>query len=436
MKRFLIFCIVPLMFSACVKENERAKQESVEDVIAQAQNMSIDELYRRAAEESDGKIFHGIGNSSRGKAAGETFVKELQKVRPSYSGSVDWFVPKNNSIFTLLTADIHSISHLYSMTLIQDGNLIQRKMLNTNYLLNYIPKEWKDSPNTDENANGHPFALQTLNKVFEFNSVGENADFMNCWDFVYRDVHPLFMGADGEPVGKNFLYMLTHPTYSSYLEDAYNALDSGKKSYFEPIVSGMAGEASRLGLSNANAKFALAYIKLWCAQYKAIVDDGPICAELTSSDGAGKCGLLVYSKFRSVKETESSSVNNATVAAYQDGYKGIGGYAYKHYLQIPRTSPLPWTACAFIAYMTTTKDGFYPWGRDMGGYCSNPACNQEHSRDGIVGGETVFPAKNDRGYDWWLSSSGGRLVVENPAYCAQVSAKLADWIDEQAGIRL
>ena len=429
--------MIALLFAGCKKEEQVITQkETVEQVIEQAQTMSLSELYRRAATESDGKVFYGIGNSSRGSAAGETFVKELQKINPSYSGKIEWFVPKNNSIFTLLTADAYKITPVYSMTLIQDGNLIQRKMLNTGYLLNYIPKEWKDAPGTNEQENGHPFALQTLNKVFEFNNTNNSETFRNCWDFVYKDVHPLFMGVDGEPVGKNFLYMLTNDTYASYLKDAYNALPQEKKDYFDSVINGVSSDVARLGLTSQNAKYALAYIKLWCAQYRAMVDDGPICTELTDIAGSGKCGLLVYSKFRSIKETQTSSVNNATVAAYQDGYKGIGGYAYKHYLQIPRTSPLPWTACAFIAYMTTSKEGFYPWGRDMGGYCSNPACNQEHSKDGYADGAELYPAKNDRGYDWWISPSGGRLVVENPEYCAKVSAKLADWIDEQAGLHL
>ena len=41
---------------------------------------------------------------------------------------------------------------------------------------------------------------------------------------------------------------------------------------------------------------------------------------------------------RSVEESAETSVNNIAVAAYQDGYQGIGGYAYKHYLQVLKLS--------------------------------------------------------------------------------------------------
>lgn len=86
-----------------------------------------------------------------------------------------------------------------------------------------------------------------------------------------------------------------------------------------------------------------------------MTDDGPICNELVKTTASGQSGLFVYSKLRSVQETEGVSKNNITIAAYQDGYKGFGGYAYKHYLQVTKKSPLPWTAMAFIAYMVTEK---------------------------------------------------------------------------------
>ncbi len=405
---------------------------SVEEVIAQAQTMTNDELFRKAIEESGGKVLYGIGNSSRGKSAGESFVALLQSIDPAYTGVIEWSQPKNNSIFTTLNADIKSAQHIYSMTLIQDGNQIQSKMLNTGNLLNFIPKEWIEAQGVDEAANGHPLALQTLNKVFMFNNTS-GAAFSNCWDFVAQGQAPLFMGVNSELVGKNFLYMLTHETYADYLKAAFDALSPEQQAYFQATVDEVAADVDTLGLTAENAKYALAYIKLWCQQYNEQTDDGPICNTLVTTSAAGQAGLLVYSKLRSVEESAEASVNNITIAAYQDGYTGIGGYAYKHYLQVVKTSPLPWTACAFIAYMTTTQEGFSAWGKDMGGYSANPACNQDHSQDGFVEGVDTFPAKNDRGYDWWTSAQGGQLVLEDPAYCAQVSFDLGDWIDMIVG---
>ena len=425
-----ILCVIlalALMMASCV-----ALADTVQDVIAQAQTMTNEELYAKAIEESKGRTLYGIGNSSRGKTAGASFVEMLKAIDPSYDGVIEWSQPKNNSIFTTLNADIKSANHIYSMTLIQDGNQIQTKMIDTGNLLNYIPKDWAEAEGVAIEDNDNPLALQTLNKVFMYNCVGEKT-FDNCWDFVAEGEAPLYMGVNSELVGKNFLYMLTHETYANYLKDAFDALEGAEKDRIAAVVAEMEPEAEALMLEAENAPYALAFIKLWCEQYNEQTDDGPICNTLVTASAKDQSGLLVYSKLRSVEESAETSVNNVKIAAYQDGYKGIGGYAYKHYLMIPKTSPLPWTACAFIAYMTTTQEGFAAWGKDMGGYSANPVCMQDHSKDGYVDGVNTFDAKNDRGYDWWISADGGRLVVEDPAYCAQVSFDLGDWIDMIVG---
>ncbi|MDR1705713.1 MAG: hypothetical protein LBS19_13655 [Clostridiales bacterium] len=427
----LVMALTAAMLIGCgadaVMQGPRELSE-VETIIAEAETLTLDELFQKAIEESNGQVMYGIGNSSRGATAATSFIETLTAIDPSYTGTIEWSQPKNNSIFTLLNADITSSTHTYSMTLIQDGNQIQSKMLDTGNLLNYIPKEWLENEGTDEAENGHPLALQTLSKVFMFNNVGEAA-FTNCWDFVGEGVSPLFMGVDSEPVGKNFLYMLTHETYADMMKEAFDALPADKQAYFQAVVDEVAGDAEGLGLEAANAKYSLAWIKLWSEQYNQQTDDGPICNELVTDSAVDQAALIVYSKLRSVEESSGVSKNNVTVAAYQDGYAGIGGFAYKHYLQVVKTSPLPWTACAFIAYMTTNYDGFSAWGRDIGGYSSNPDINQDHTQDGYVDGVDTFPAMNDVGYDWWMSADGGRLVVEDPAYCAQVSFNMSDWID-------
>jgi len=434
--------VVGSLLAACSKKQEGSASNSassntksgVELVIEQAQKMTNEELFKKAIEESNGKTMYGIGNSSRGATAGTNFENALKAIDPSYTGKIEWSQPKDNSIFTLLSADINSAKHTYSMTLIQDGTQIQTKMLNTGYLLNFIPKDWIDAKGVSEKDNGHPFALQTLNKVFMFNNLN-GASYTNAWDFVGKDVHSMFMGVNSEPVGKNFLMMLTNDTYSTILKTAFDALPSDKQAYFQGAVDSVENDVKSLGLTAPNAKYALAWVKLWSEQYNKQTDDGPISNELVTTSALGQSGLLVYSKLRSITESASASVKNVTVAAYQPGYQGIGGYAYKHYLQILKTSPMPWTAAAFISYMTTENDGFSAWGKDMGSYSSNPNITQDHSKDGFENGVDTFAAKNDKGYEWWISADGGRLVVEDPSYLAQVAPKMSDWIDVIVGNR-
>jgi hypothetical protein len=408
-----------------------ANLTTTQQIIAEAEGMTLEELGKKAIEESKGATFYGVGNSSRGKSALPLFIDYLKTLDSSYDMSFDWQQPKNNKIFDQLQADSLKGTGTYAMTLIQDGNQIESKMVQTGILDTFVPKDWAEANGTTPEAYDGFLALQTLNKVFMFNNTGSKT-YTNCWDFVNEGEHGLYMDIDSEIVGKNFLYMLTEDTYAGWLREAFEALPADKQSYFQSTINEMASEASDLGLG-ADGKYALAWIKLWVESYNAQTDDGPICNTLVDKSATDQFGLLVYSKLRSVEESASVSVNNITVAAYQDGYEGIGGYGYCHYLFVTENSPLPWTACAFIAYMTCTEEGFEAWGKDMGGYSSNPEVADDteakfgHSTGGYVDGVNTYDAKNDRGYDWWTTT--GKLVLEDPVYCADVAFTVGSWIE-------
>lgn len=447
----LIFCMAIVLLSGCAKPATVPKDENVvkdegtkepvvqeeanltetEKIIKEAQTMSMEELAKKAIEESNGKTFFGVGNSSRGKTAIPLFIEYLKTIDPSYSMEYDWQQPKNNKIFDQLTADSLKTTGTFAMTLIQDGNQIQSKMVETGVLKTFIPKEWAAANGTTSEDYVGYLPLQTLNKVFMFNNKGTKT-FDNVWDFVGQDVHTLFMDIDSEIVGKNFLYMLTEPTYSAWLKEAYDSLDSGEQAYFKPTIDEVAGDSDDFDLGE-NGKYALAWIKLWVESYNEQTDDGPISNTLVTNSAKDQSGLLVYSKLRSIEESASVSKNNITVAAYQDDYEGIGGYGYSHYLFVTDNSPMPWTGAALIAFMTTTEEGFSAWGKDMGGYSSNPEVAEaiettyNHGKGGYEGDVNVFDSKNDRGYDWWTTE--GKLVLEDPEYCSSVSFTVGSWIE-------
>ena len=410
---------------------DEANLSDVQLIIKEAEGMTLEELAQKAIEESNGKTFLGVGNSSRGKTALPLFIEYLQSIDPSYTLEFEWQQPKNNKIFEQLSADSLKETGTFAMTLIQDGNQIESKMVQTGILDTFIPKEWAEANGVDAATYTGYLPLQTLNKVFMFNCTGDKV-FDNVWDYVAEGEHGQFMDIDSEIVGKNFLYMLTAPQYAGWLKEAFDKLPAEEQAYFQPTINELKGDAEDLGLDE-NGAYALAWIKLWVGSYNAVTDDGPICKNLTDKSATDQFGLLVYSKLRSIEETDSSSVNNVKVAAYEDGYEGIGGYGYCHYMFVPDNSPLPWTACAFISYITCTVDGFSAWGKDMGGYSSNPtvaAGTEEkygHSQGGVVDGELKFPNKNDRGYDWWTTT--GKLVLEDPAYCADAAFTVGSWIE-------
>ena len=295
-----------------------------QQIIQEAQGMTMEELAKKAIEESNGKMFYGVGNSSRGKSALPLFIEYLQSIDPSYNMEFEWQQPKNNKIFDQLTADSLKDTGTFAMTLIQDGNQIESKMVQPGVLDTFIPKEWAEANNTTAEDYDGFLPLQTLNKVFMYNNTGSKT-YDNCWDFVAEGEHGLFMDIDSEIVGKNFLYMLTRDDYAAWMKEAFEALSADEQAYFQPTIDAMEAEAADLGLS-ADAKYSLAWIKLWVESYNEQTDDGPICNTLVDKSATDQFGLLVYSKLRSVEESSSVSVNNVNVAAYDDGYQGIGGF--------------------------------------------------------------------------------------------------------------
>ncbi len=117
-------------------------------IIQEAQGMTLEELAQKAIEESNGKMFYGVGNSSRGKSALPLFIEYLQTIDPNYKLEFDWQQPKNNKIFDQLTADSLKDVGTYAMTLIQDGNQIETKMVQTGILDTFIPKDWAEANGT------------------------------------------------------------------------------------------------------------------------------------------------------------------------------------------------------------------------------------------------------------------------------------------------
>ena len=123
-------------------------QSEVQKIIAEAQTMTLEELAKKAIEESNGKMVYGLGNSSRGKSALPLFIEYLQTIDPNYTLEFEWQQPKNNKIFDQLTADGLKDTGTFFMTLIQDGNQIESKMVQTGILDRFVPKEWAEANGT------------------------------------------------------------------------------------------------------------------------------------------------------------------------------------------------------------------------------------------------------------------------------------------------
>ena len=105
MKRFGAFVLAAAVVVGVAGASFAKAGSATMKIIEQAQTMTLEELAKKAIEESNGKMFYGLGNSSRGKSALPLFIKYLQTFEPGYTLNFEWQQPKNNKIFDQLTAD-------------------------------------------------------------------------------------------------------------------------------------------------------------------------------------------------------------------------------------------------------------------------------------------------------------------------------------------
>ena len=94
---FLAIAMCTTMLAGCGNSGDGGKKDlsAVQSVIKEAQGMTMEELAKKAIEESNGKTFYGVGNSSRGKSALPLFIEYLQSIDPSYTLNFEWQQPKN-----------------------------------------------------------------------------------------------------------------------------------------------------------------------------------------------------------------------------------------------------------------------------------------------------------------------------------------------------
>ena len=166
----------PAATEAATQKEAAEDLTGIDAIIAQAQTMSAEDLYKKAIEESNGKTFYGVGNSSRGKTALPLFIDHLKTIDPGYNMEFEWQQPKNNKIFEQLSADSLKDTGTFAMTLIQDGNQIQTKMVDTGILKTYIPKEWAEANGTTADAYDGFLPLQTLRTLIP--SLSERTSFI------------------------------------------------------------------------------------------------------------------------------------------------------------------------------------------------------------------------------------------------------------------
>ena len=450
----ILFCLSVLTLSAtaglsaCSKQQDGGKELSrVQKVVAEAEKMSREELFKKAAEEIGSQTFHWYATSSRGGKVKKEFVAELNKVRPEGAAEItdsqiDYQTTVDGKIYTFLNAEIESGKPVTSGALLQDGYQLQTKGIEKGYV-NYVPKEWAEKAGVNKERDASPFSLQFQFKTWMYNNHDGNMSIDNVWDFAKEGLTIDTMDPTNENVNMDWLIQLTSDENCALLKEAFNdpTNDSGLK----------AEDLEKYASYGGERKYAFTFIERFIKNAVFYADDGKALDAFKAA--RGHAGRIVYSKIQNLKETLATTKKDVVIAAlgkeHSDGknptlaMKGFGGFMYKHYLMLMPESPLPWTTCAFINFLSTTEVGYSKWAGDVGDYPTyGEEINQDRSKNGhgtldpvtyewtqSANGENVFPCLNDPSANWWIDTA--KSTVETPSYIGTYYNTVAAFIMQQ-----
>lgn len=372
------------VFAACDPEDK-----NVTELVAEAQNMTWDEIFAKAKEETG--EFNAYGNTSRITTAMANFVAKYGQELGLNEKNAVGSKMNDSAIYTTLASEYASTNNSKgaSMVMIQDGAQLVLYREQTKMLINYVPQSMKSKVDAEGQV---PLVQQYINKLFIWNNTGDNVpSITNVWQLTEPAMKSkvFFKSPSLEQVNMNFLIMLTSDEWATKLAEAY-------KAYY--------GKDIQLGsYKNAGYKWVAEFIAN--ANF-AIDSDTNMARELSKTENAGNIGLFVLSKLRD----SSVTADNLQVGAFVEGQTitPFAGFMYPMYCQVAANGPRPYTALLFIEYLMT-EEGFEPWGSEIGAYSSN-------SDIGVNDGDETLA--------FWKNI----LVFEDPDYIRANKATVVDFV--------
>lgn len=378
----LILSVCLSVFAAGSKEVESAKGlSSVEAALRSAEKMSNEQLYELAKQESGSlKVY---STTSLCGTAAELFMTKYPGLKVAYSsvGETD--------MFTKLETEIGTAADGADMALLQNAYLMQSLLIDEGSLLNYFPQMYKDVIPAEYQS---PTAMLLVNKLFMWNNTGGDIGLDNIWQLAEPEYKGkiYFKDPNTEPVGMNFLIMLTSPEWNAKIEAAYKDL------YGKPWTQ------TNNKLPSAAHEWIDKFLANCSFEYTA---DGGIATGLTNG-APGNVGLFVFSKLRG----NAAAREKLSVAADLNCF---AGFMYPTYAQVCKDTDMPYTSALFINFILS-EEGSSPWTNEgvMGNYSVN----------------TSIPLQDGTGIDhevdYWLE----RCVVEDGQYLASVYADVFEFI--------
>ena len=389
MKKFtnlIALCLAAIMLLA-VTGTAYADKAGLTATLETAAKMTDEELYAEAKNEKGTMQIYSTTSLAANTVESFLAVYPDLNVAISDVGEAD--------MFTKLSTEVNSAAQGADMALLQNAYRMKNELISEDLLVNYFPEKYKDVVAAEYQD---PAAILFVSKLLFMNKTGEAKDLTNVWELTEdtQKGNIYFKNPEDEPVGMNFLIMLTSDEWNAKLEAAYKNY-YGKDWDNQANYTSCAYEFLDKFLANCNYTYSA---------------DGGICTGIAEGN-PGSIGLFVFSKLR----TNEAARNNLQICATANdgaGIEGFAGFMYPTYAQICADTDMPYTCALFINYLLS-QEGGAAWNNEnnMGSYLANTSIPLVPDATGL-----------DKEVDYWLE----RCVIEDGAYLAEHYAEVYEFI--------
>lgn len=370
-KRLLLVTISTLLslslLGACTNNEDGDKVDETP--------MTREELI--AAAQAEGKVIV-YSTTSRISKAAEEFTK-------IYGIVVEASNLKDGELIEKVSREVSGDIVGADFVLAQDSGRVYGQLINTGYLVNYVPESMKDVIPAHYQQ---PLHFQMVNKVFTFNSEKTQVPVIkNVWELTEPQWKGLvqFKDPNQEGVNFNFLTMITSEEWADKLAQSYKNL------YGKDIE-----------LTEENAGYE--WIKRFFDNDVVLGNSDTTISENIGIKGQANTtlGLFVYSK------TRFDAAKNLALQPMTE-VEPFSGFYYPIFAQMTKNAKNPNAAKLFIEYLLT-EEGFEPWSSDVGSYSGNP---------------NIAVNEGDHPISFWEE----RLVPEDPEFIYKNRAKIEEFVN-------